>query len=383
MGIHTAAWMCFIWAQSRVNRPYLSQLSLRSWEGRLEEQDVEKETPSASDGMNASLVLTNHRVCVVDGTTLGADMGDAAREVASFLALPLIQKEEWFDDGFTNKWDYALCIENYTYGDLENYAVAIQPCSFDDRMKTNRRKKPKRKASSAKPFYVDFFPPASSRFGKRTSGETGRDLLVQAVGPDRKEFINGALVYDLTAGFGQDSLLLALAGAKHVHMIERDPIVAVLLNDAMRRLRLLSTECSDHSQRENARDLCHRLSLQVGDGTKIAKELVSRQGSVDLPDIIYLDPMFPPRTKSALVKKNMQVLHHLLESQEKHDTMDNQMLFQAAYEAAEARLVVKRPINAPPLLGLSDNEHNVDLQPSYSVRGKVNRWDVYTKMKNS
>jgi 16S rRNA (guanine1516-N2)-methyltransferase len=373
MGRRTHVWMCFAWAQStsRLNRPYLSpvrdvHLSLQSWEGRLEEQDVTQQNPT-----------NHHKVCVLDstGTPGAADMGNPARELASSLSLPLIQQEEWLDDS-TNQWDCALCIERYSYGDFENYAVAIQR-SFFDGVKTRRNKPSKRKTPSAKPFYVDFFPPASSRFGKRTAGDTGRDLLVKAVG--RKE---GAVIYDLTAGFGQDSLLLALAGAKHVHMFERDPIVAALLSDAMRRLRLLSIECSDDTQRENARDLCQRLSLQVEDGAKVAKDLVSRNRSVDLPDIIYLDPMFPPRTKSALVKKNMQVLHHLLESQHINaDPIDNQRLFQAAYEATESRLIVKRPINAPPLQRSSDIEgnHDDDLQPSYSVRGKVNRWDVYTK----
>ena len=29
------------------------------------------------------------------------------------------------------------------------------------------------------------------------------------------------------------------------------------------------------------------------------------------PDVVYLDPMFPERTKSAAVKKKFQLLHHL------------------------------------------------------------------------
>jgi 16S rRNA (guanine1516-N2)-methyltransferase len=383
MGLRPRVWMCFTWAQSNgVNRPHLSpvrdvQLTLRScWEERLEKP--------RDDGTN--LTSPHHRVCVVDGTTsLGLNTGDSARELSSSLSLPLIQQEEWLND-FANQWDYALGIEPYTFGDFENYAVAIQRRSFDGRKTTSRRSVPKRKTLTGKSFFIDFFPPESSRLGKRTAWETGRDLLVKAVGPGRKEFLNGALVYDLTAGFGQDSLLLALAGAKHVHMIERNPIVAALLSDAMRRLRLLSIGCSDKTQREHARDLCQRLSLQVGDGIRVAKELVSPKGSIDLPDIIYLDPMFPPRTKSALVKKNMQVLHQLLESQAaEQGTIDNQRLFQAAYDATKSRLVVKRPINARPLLGILNNEGNNEdgIQPSYSVRGKVNRWDVYTKAKKS
>ena len=34
------------------------------------------------------------------------------------------------------------------------------------------------------------------------------------------------------------------------------------------------------------------------------------------PDVCYLDPMFPPRTRSEAVKKDMQILHSLLGSNE-------------------------------------------------------------------
>lgn len=80
--------------------------------------------------------------------------------------------------------------------------------------------------------------------------------------------------------------------------------------------------------------------------------------------------MFPPRTKSSAVKKNMAVLHSLLGSQEAEDEVAQQEtdLLEAALSIAQRRVVVKRPVNAPTL---------GDRKPSYDLRGSVNRWDVY------
>ena len=114
------------------------------------------------------------------------------------------------------------------------------------------------------------------------------------------------------------------------------------------------------------------------------------------PDVCYLDPMFPPRKKkSSAVKKDMAMLHSLLgtavavnEGGEDDDThgriYEEQALLLAAYNSAQRRVVVKRPISALPL-GLvadSDSDNSTDddsniPKPSYDVRGTVNRFDVY------
>ena len=120
------------------------------------------------------------------------------------------------------------------------------------------------------------------------------------------------------------------------------------------------------------------------------------------PDVCYLDPMFPPRKKkSSAVKKDMAMLHSLLgtasvvavneEEEVTDDTHDRiheeQALLLAAYNTAQRRIVVKRPISALPL-GLeavdsdSDSDNSTDgdrniPKPSYDVRGSVNRFDVY------
>jgi 16S rRNA (guanine1516-N2)-methyltransferase len=81
------------------------------------------------------------------------------------------------------------------------------------------------------------------------------------------------------------------------------------------------------------------------------------------PDVIYLDPMFPERKKSALVKKDMQILQRLLGKEEK-----DAALLETALNCARERVVVKRPINAPCLTGA---------KPATSILSKKTRYDIY------
>ena len=262
---------------------------------------------------------------------------------------------------------YALVVDSYDYGsNVKDYAVALQSMEQlpPSRKRTRKSSFP---TGSSKPFLIDFHPESSSRLTARLQS-SGGDLLVQAVGPRH------AHILDLTAGWGQDSLLLATAGARRVSMVERHPIVAALLADAVRRLHVLSQR-GDTDTRASTTDLCGRLSLQQGESTHLLQELVDNS-SDEAPDIVYLDPMFPARKKSALVKKNMQLLHGILESQAVVDEhvrrQEERVLLQLSCEIAGRKVVVKRPIHAPPL-GQGDGI----VLPSYDIRGSINRWDVY------
>ena len=73
--------------------------------------------------------------------------------------------------------------------------------------------------------------------------------------------------------------------------------------------------------------------------------------------------MFPPRSKSALVKKEMRVFHALVGSDDDADE-----LLPAALRVARKRVVVKRPRIAPALEGA---------RPSHVLAGKRNRYDIY------
>ena len=81
--------------------------------------------------------------------------------------------------------------------------------------------------------------------------------------------------------------------------------------------------------------------------------------------MIYLDPMFPHRDKSSLVKKEMRVFQPLVGSDPDADA-----LLDAALALATHRVVVKRPRKAPCLTGPA---------PGYTLEGKSSRFDIYPK----
>jgi 16S rRNA (guanine1516-N2)-methyltransferase len=287
-----------------------------------------------------------------------------AQDIASSLHIPLSSQLASTE---AETYSHALQLVPYECDNVSTFALAVEGLNVDQK---SRRRRPKQKPKS-NPFFIDFCPDKNSRMGKRGSRESGTDLLIKAVAPKKSSRYS---VLDLTAGFGQDSLILALNGASRVCMVERDPIVFALLQDAMRRINLLSP----HS--ELAQLLSESLSLRAGDGKDFIRSKVL-EGIEDRPDICYLDPMFPPRTKSAAVKKGMQILHGLLDTQQTNDDSvkerleEERQLLKAALEAAKSRVVIKRPLKSPPLGG-EDSETQC---PSYAIEGSVNRWDVYVK----
>jgi len=87
------------------------------------------------------------------------------------------------------------------------------------------------------------------------------------------------------------------------------------------------------------------------------------------PDVIYLDPMFPDRKKSAKVKKEMQVLQALLG----HETpLETEKLFEAALNCAQQSVVVKRPKLAPCI--------SQKLKPHHILQGKTCRFEVFSRL---
>ena len=85
-------------------------------------------------------------------------------------------------------------------------------------------------------------------------------------------------------------------------------------------------------------------------------------------DVIYLDPMFPGRDKSAAVKKEMALFQRLLEG-----TVDDAAeLLTWALEQPVSRVVIKRPLRAAELGGRA---------ASHCIRGKAVRYDVHVLKK--
>lgn len=175
------------------------------------------------------------------------------------------------------------------------------------------------------PLSVDF---SSADIRRRIAA--GRSLPVVRAVAGRGE--HALTVLDATAGLGRDAYTLAKAGLR-VTAIERSPVVAALLRDGL--------------QRANA-----EMQLHVGDAIEYMRDHKA--------DVVYLDPMFPERRKSALVKKEMQYFQALLGDD------DAEALFEAAKNCATKRVVVKRPNHAPELA-----------KPNHTIPGKTVRFDVY------
>ena len=191
---------------------------------------------------------------------------------------------------------------------------------------------------------VDFVTGAVAH--RRKFGGGKGQSIAKAVGLNK-----GAtpVVLDATAGLGRDGFVLASLGCK-VILHERHPVVAALLYDGLQRA---------YNDSEIGPWMQQNMSLIFGSSHTLLAQCDS------MPDVVYLDPMFPHREKSALVKKEMRVFQELVGG----DT-DADDLLDFAYPLASKRVVVKRPDHAPFLN---------DKTPSMQIKTKKNRFDVYVK----
>jgi 16S rRNA (guanine1516-N2)-methyltransferase len=188
---------------------------------------------------------------------------------------------------------------------------------------------------------VDFASGAATH--RRKFGGGKAEGIAKAVGLNKKP---GLSVIDATAGLGRDAFVLASLGAQ-MTLVERNPAVAALLADGLRRAAL---------------------DAQTADWLPAQMQLVhlsAAEALQSLPpaDVVFLDPMFPPREKSALVKKEMRAFHDVVGADDDADA-----LLAPALALAKHRVVVKRPGYAEFLAGK---------KPTMSIEGKNNRFDVY------
>lgn len=183
-------------------------------------------------------------------------------------------------------------------------------------------------------------------------GALGGEMLVKAARFKNAGAGSGAddslTALDATAGMGEDSLLLAAAGFK-VEMYEYDAVIALLLDDAVKRAAA-SPELAAAAGRMN---------VTAGDSIAAMKRIAA--GEQEPPDLILLDPMFPEKRKSSLTKKKFQLIHEL-----EKPCDDEEELLGAALSAHPCRIVIKRPLKGPYLAGI---------KPDYSIKGKTIRYD--------
>jgi len=248
-----------------------------------------------------------------------------------------------------------------------------------------------------KPFYIDFVENA-----KRYEESPHLELVCKAVGKCN-------VVYDLTAGLGRDSLVLAMSG-RSVIMFERNKVLYTLLDDALRRLAsyriekqlpplqlTLSNQDSTTSldndffvykdKSSGSSDSSSDIIRVDSNSFQVSQIQPSSSSSTEISKstinniCVYLDPMYPSGTvgRKAQVKKETQVLHRLVGDAQGEDEENNRRLFLSAKKLliegggsnlihTNSRIVIKRPVRATPLLGLT---------PHSVIEGSTQRFDIY------
>lgn len=157
--------------------------------------------------------------------------------------------------------------------------------------------------------------------------------------------MNAPVIFDATAGLGRDAFVNAYLGAT-VHLFERNPVVRLLLKNGLDRA-MAADEAGIYRERMILED---------------ARTVAAYAGEI-VPDTVYLDPMYPERQKSALVKKEMRTFHELIGADE-----DREELLETARKLASRRVVMKNPKWAPIL----DERGRVA-----EVITKNHRFDIY------
>ena len=192
------------------------------------------------------------------------------------------------------------------------------------------------------PVIVDFVGGAVAH--RRVFGGGAGQMIAKAVG------IQSGVrptVLDATAGLGKDAFVLAQLGCA-VTLIERQPAIAALLADGLRRA----------AEDLETQPIVARMRLIDGDAIAAMTSWTAAT-----PEVVYLDPMFPHREKSAFVKKEMRLFRDIV-----GDDHDAPALLAAALALASHRVVVKRPRKAPAVAGVL---------PGFALEGKSSRYDVY------
>lgn len=194
------------------------------------------------------------------------------------------------------------------------------------------------------PVFVDFC--AGRADHRRRHGGGRNQPLARAAGLGK---LSAPAVLDATAGMGRDAFVLASLGCR-VTLVERAPAFAALLEDGIERALL----------NNDVRAIAGRMRLIHADSRNYLRKLPPS----DRPDVVYLDPMYPHRDKSALVKKEMRYARALV-----GDDADAGELLSAALATARYRVAVKRPKGAPVLPGP---------RPASEIASANTRYDIYT-----
>lgn len=148
-------------------------------------------------------------------------------------------------------------------------------------------------------------------------------------------------ILDATCGMGRDSFLMFQSDFE-VTACEKHPVIHALLKDGLNRYLNATGELPF---------LLHQLP---------AEQVMAAQSF----DVIYLDPMFPQKLKSAKAKKDMQ----LFQTIHQHTEDNAESLLEMALKRASQKVVIKRPLRSELLLSK---------KPTFQIVGKTCRFDAF------
>lgn len=201
-------------------------------------------------------------------------------------------------------------------------------------------------ALESKPLHIDFL--SAARQYRRKHG--GSETLVRACGIKKNH--EPLTIIDATAGYGKDGFVLACAGAK-VIMVERHPVMAALLEDALKRFYQSPIDSKNIE-----------IQLCFSDTETFLKHHLN-DFLPTRPDVIYWDPMHPVRQKSAKVKKDMAFLQRWIEPE-----IDPESLIALSLPYVKDRVVLKWPRKATPL----------KLKSNFLYEEKTVRFEIFKKI---
>lgn len=215
------------------------------------------------------------------------------------------------------QWSQFLVAQNFDFSALKNINMASDCPIITDHQQNK--------------FSIDFNN-NKSNYHKKKSG-LKNELISKALGAGRL----GLKVLDLSAGLGIDAVFLAQLGYQ-VTAIERNPLIYLCL--------------------QRARQLAPDLNVEFVFAD--AKTYLQQAAHFD---VVYFDPMFPEKTKSALPRQEMVFFKALVGADEDAAELLQQVLKLKNIK----RVVVKRPIKAKALAE----------KVAGAVDGKLIRYDIY------
>ncbi|NQZ02666.1 MAG: class I SAM-dependent methyltransferase [Bdellovibrionales bacterium] len=181
-----------------------------------------------------------------------------------------------------------------------------------------------------KPLALDFVSARSLH--KMRSLQRSKQPLIKALGRPEQ-----GRVYDLTAGFGGDLLLMLSAGF-HVTAVESNPLVYLLLSDAVNRLKFAAeSEAETIGFPKRVTDAISKLQVVHADSVTLVEAGMNRATGA-----VYLDPMFEAKKGGRLSQGPMQWMQRLVS----HSEEGVESLVRAALSTKGFRVVIKRGLKA-------------------------------------